>query len=288
MENLSFYIDEIGKYPILQADEEIDLARRWRDRQDPDALDLLVGSHIRLVVKIAYGFRGYGMPLDDLVAAGNLGLMQGVTKFDPERGFRLSTYVSWWIRAAIQEYILRNWSLVRATKNASRKKLFFNLRRMKAQLDEIEGVELSPESVTQIAQELGVGEDDVVQMNEHLSGTDASLNAPRGPLFKDEWLEVLMDESASQEEMVVESDQLRKRRALMKNAWSQLNERERHILHERKLTETPVTLDALSKEYGISRERVRQIEARALEKLKAAILKAAKACALSRSWAPAG
>lgn len=288
MNNLSFYIDEIRKYPILKADEEADLARRWHENQDQDALDLLVGSHIRLVVKIASGFSRYGLPLDDLVASGNLGLMQGVMKFDPERGFRLSTYVIWWIRAAMQEHILRNWSLVRATKNASRKKLFFNLRKIKAQLDQIDGGDLTPEAVTQIAQELGVDERDVVDMNSHLSGADASLNAPRGPMSDGDWLETLTDDSADQEEHVLESDELRKRQALMQKALKNLNERERRILSERKLKEEPATLEVLSKEYGISRERVRQIEVRAFEKLQEAILQAAEACALSNSWAPAG
>jgi len=287
MDNLSFYIGEIQKFPILKADEEVKLAQRWRDNQDQDALNLLVGSHIRLVVKIASGFRGYGMPLDDLVAAGNLGLMQGVMKFDPERGFRLSTYVMWWIRAAVQEHVLRNWSLVRATKNASRKKLFFNLRKIKARLDQIDGGDLPPEAVTQIAQELSVGESDVVDMNGHLSGSDASLNVSPGPMSTSEWIETLTDDSADQEKLVLEADELRKRRALMMKALKNLDDRERHILSERKLTEEPVTLEVLSKEYGISRERVRQIEVRALKKLKAAILQAAEACALSNSWAPA-
>ena len=287
MDNLFLYIGETRKFPLLKPDEEAELARRWRDNEDRDALRQLVGSHVRLVVKIASSFNGYGMPLDDLVAAGNLGLMQGVAKFDPDRGFRLSTYVSWWIRAAIQEHILRNWSLVRATKTASRKKLFFNLRKIKARLNEIEGGDLSPESISLIAKELGVAKDDVERMNDHLRVKDASLNAPRGPMSEGDWLETLMDDSPNQEDRIVESDELRKRRALLKRAWNELNDRERHILSERKLKDEPVTLEVLSEKYGISRERVRQIEVRAFEKLKAAMLQAAKAGSFPGSWAPA-
>ncbi len=271
--NLSRYLQEIRKFPMLEPEQEFMLAKRWQEHSDVDAAHQMVTSHLRLVAKIAMGYRGYGLPVAELISEGNVGLMQAVKKFDPDKGFRLATYAMWWIRASIQEYILRSWSLVKMGTTAAQKKLFFNLRRMKGQLKALDDGDLPPEQVEYIARELKVSENDVVQMNRRLAGPDGSLNAP---LRKDgesdsEWMDWLVDESESQEIELVEQDELEKRRELLSRAMGSLNERERHILTERRLRENPVTLEDLSQEYDISRERVRQIEVRAFEKLQKAM-----------------
>jgi len=271
--NLSRYLQEIRKFPMLEPEQEFMLAKRWQEHEDVDAAHQMVTSHLRLVAKIAMGYRGYGLPVAELISEGNVGLMQAVKKFDPDKGFRLATYAMWWIRASIQEYILHSWSLVKIGTTAAQKKLFFNLRRMKGQLKALDDGDLPPEQVEYIARELKVSENDVVQMNRRLAGPDGSLNAP---LRKDgesdsEWMDWLVDESESQEIELVEQDELEKRRELLSRAMGSLNERERHILTERRLRENPVTLEDLSQEYDISRERVRQIEVRAFEKLQKAM-----------------
>ena len=271
--NLSRYLQDIRKFPMLPHAEEFMLAKRWNEHGDVEAAHKMVTSHLRLVAKIAMGYRGYGLPVTELISEGNVGLMQAVKKFDADKGFRLSTYAMWWIRASIQEYILHSWSLVKMGTTAAQKKLFFNLRRMKGQLKAFDEGDLPPEQVEFIAKELKVSENDVVQMNRRLAGPDGSLNAP---LRKDgdgdsEWMDWLVDETESQEIELVERDELENRRGLLNQAMEALNERERHILTERRLRENPVTLEGLSQEYGISRERVRQIEVRAFEKLQKAM-----------------
>ncbi|MDX1575169.1 MAG: RNA polymerase sigma factor RpoH [Kiloniellales bacterium] len=273
--NLSRYLQEIRKFPMLEQDEEFMLAKRWQEHEDSEAAHKLVTSHLRLVAKIAMGYRGYGLPVSELISEGNVGMMQAVKRFDPDRGFRLATYAMWWIRAAIQEYILHSWSLVKMGTTAAQKKLFFNLRKLKGQIRAIEEGDMAPEQVTHIADTLGVPEDDVVQMNRRLAAPDHSLNAPLRIDGDGEWQDWLVDESESQEELLAESEELSKRRALLVGAMENLNERERHILEERRLKEDPTTLEELSQEYGISRERVRQIEVRAFEKLQKAIRNAA-------------
>ncbi len=276
--NLSRYLAEIREFPLLTREQEADLARRWRDEQDDEALRLLAGSHLRLVAKIARGFGGYGLPLRDLIAEGNVGLMQALQKFDPDRGFRLATYAMWWIRAAIQEYILHSWSLVKAGTTAGQKKLFFNLRRLKAKMQAYEEGDLAPETVTAIAKELDVSEDEVVLMNRRLASSgEVSLNTPMGEDGDSQWIDMLVDESPDQEAIVINADELGWRRRLMRQAMSKLNPRERRILSERRLKDDPVTLEVLSQEYGVSRERVRQIEVRAFEKLQKAMLNLARA-----------
>ena len=274
--NLQRYLQEIRKFPMLQPEEEYMLAKAWREHGDADAAQRLVTSHLRLVAKIAMGYRGYGLPVAELISEGNVGMMQAVKRFDPERGFRLATYAMWWIRASIQEYILHSWSLVKMGTTAAQKKLFFNLRRLKGKLQEIDEGDLSPESVTKIATELKVSEDDVVSMNRRLSGGDHSLNAPLRQDGDGEWQDWLMDESDTQETLVAEAQEMDKRRELLGEAMQTLNERERHILTERRLQDEPMTLEDLSKVYGISRERVRQIEVRAFEKLQKSMRNAAK------------
>ncbi len=271
--NLSRYLQEIRKFPMLEPQEEFMLAKRWEEHEDVDAAHKMVTSHLRLVAKIAMGYRGYGLPVAELISEGNVGLMQAVKKFDADKGFRLSTYAMWWIRASIQEYILHSWSLVKMGTTAAQKKLFFNLRRMKGQLKAFDEGDLPPEQVEFIARELKVAENDVVQMNRRLSGPDGSLNAPlRNDGDGDgEWMDWLVDETDSQEIELVEQDELIKRRALLTEAMGALNERERHILTERRLREDTITLEDLSQEYNISRERVRQIEVRAFEKLQKAM-----------------
>ncbi len=273
--NLSRYLQEIRKFPMLEQDEEYMLAKRWQEHGDSDAAHKLVTSHLRLVAKIAMGYRGYGLPVSELISEGNVGMMQAVKRFDPDRGFRLATYAMWWIRAAIQEYILHSWSLVKMGTTAAQKKLFFNLRKLKGQMRAIEEGDLAPEQVTHIADTLGVPEDDVVQMNRRLAAPDHSLNAPLRIDGDGEWQDWLVDEGDSQEDILAEEEELGKRRALLVSAMKNLNERERHILEERRLKEEPTTLEDLSQEYGISRERVRQIEVRAFEKLQKAIRNAA-------------
>ena len=276
--NLSRYLAEIREFPLLTREQEVEYAQRWREDGDEEALRLLAGSHLRLVAKIARGFGGYGLPLRDLIAEGNVGLMQALQKFDPDRGFRLATYAMWWIRAAIQEYILHSWSLVKAGTTAGQKKLFFNLRRLKAQMQAYEEGDLPPETVTAIAQELEVSEDEVVMMNRRLASSgEMSLNTPLGEDGDSQWIDLLVDESPDQEAIVINSDELGWRRRLMKQAMGKLNDRERRILSERRLKDDPVTLEVLSQEYGVSRERVRQIEVRAFEKLQKAMLNLARA-----------
>ncbi len=266
-QNLSRYLHSIRRYPMLSAEEEVDLARRWRDRDDSLAGDKLVTSHLRLVAKIAMGYRGYGLPVGDLISEGNVGLMQALKRFDPERGFRFSTYAMWWIRAAMQEYILRSWSLVKMGTTASQKKLFFNLRKLKGQIQALEEGDLIPENVMKIATMLQVPENDVVNMNRRLSQPDHSLNTPLNDDSDDQWLDWLEDEGESQEELIGTEQETKGRRALLDQAMSGLSTRERHIFTERRLKESPRTLEHLSREYGISRERVRQIEVKAFEKV---------------------
>jgi len=268
---LSRYLAEIRKFPMLEPQQEYMLAKRWREHDDRDAAHQLVTSHLRLVAKIAMGYRGYGLPISEVVSEGNVGLMQAVKRFEPEKGFRLATYAMWWIKAAIQEYILRSWSLVKMGTTANQKKLFFNLRKLKGQLQAIEEGDLSPENVKKIATELSVSEEDVVNMNRRLAAPDHSLNAPLKIDGDGEWQDWLVDESDSQEIVLAEQQELSKRRKLLSHAMKSLNARERRILTERRLKDEPTTLEDLSKEYGISRERVRQIEVRAFEKLQRAI-----------------
>jgi RNA polymerase sigma-32 factor len=268
---LARYLQEIRRFPMLQADEEYMLAKRWREHEDPEAAHRLVTSHLRLVAKIAMGYRGYGLPLSELISEGNVGMMQAVKRFDPDRGFRLATYAMWWIRASIQEYILHSWSLVKIGTTAAQKKLFFNLRRLKGQIQAIEEGDLTPEHVAKIAKELDVPESDVISMNRRLMAPDNSLNAPLRAEGEGEWQDWLVDDEASQESKLGERQELGLRRDLLKTAMSHLTERERDILKERRLKDNPTTLEELSAKYGISRERVRQIEVRAFEKLQKAI-----------------
>ena len=269
--NLTRYLQEIRKFPMLSAEEELELSKRWRDTEDMDAAHKLVTSHLRLVAKIAMGYRGYGLPIGELISEGNVGMMQAVKRFDPDRGFRLATYAMWWIRAAIQEYILHSWSLVKMGTTAAQKKLFFNLRRLKGQMQAIDDGDLHPEQVAKIARVLAVPEQDVVNMNRRLAAPDHSLNAPVRMDSEGEWQDWLVDESESQEETIAERQELTGRKALLANALKTLNERERHILIERRLKDNPTTLEDLSQQYAISRERVRQIEVRAFEKLQKAM-----------------
>jgi RNA polymerase sigma-32 factor len=273
--NLSRYLQEIRKFPMLEPQQEFMLAKSWREHGDTEAAHKLVTSHLRLVAKIAMGYRGYGLPLSELISEGNVGMMQAVKRFDPDRGFRLATYAMWWIRAAIQEYILHSWSLVKMGTTAAQKKLFFNLRKLKGQMQAIDEGDLSPEHVTQIATKLDVPEQDVINMNRRLGSPDHSLNAPLRADSEGEWQDWLVDEQDTQEISLAEREELGKRRALLKSAMTNLNERERHILTERRLRDEPTTLEDLSQHYGISRERVRQIEVRAFEKLQKNIKNAA-------------
>ncbi len=269
--NLSRYLQEIRKFPMLAPEEELSLSKRWRDSEDTEAAHTLVTSHLRLVAKIAMGYRGYGLPISELISEGNVGMMQAVKRFDPDRGFRLATYAMWWIRAAIQEYILHSWSLVKMGTTAAQKKLFFNLRRLKGQMQAIEDGDLHPEQVGSIAKALSVSETDVINMNRRLAAPDHSLNAPVRADSEGEWQDWLIDESDSQETMLAEHEEFSGRKALLGQALHTLNERERHILIERRLKEEPATLEDLSQVYNISRERVRQIEVRAFEKLQKAM-----------------
>ncbi|MDP6705139.1 MAG: RNA polymerase sigma factor RpoH [Alphaproteobacteria bacterium] len=273
--SLSRYLQEIRKFPMLEQQQEYMLAKRWTEHEDAEAAHQLVTSHLRLVAKIAMGYRGYGLPVGELIAEGNVGMMQAVKRFDPERGFRLATYAMWWIRAAMQEYILRSWSLVKIGTTAAQKKLFFNLRKIKGQIQAIEEGDMHPDQVTLIADKLNVPEQDVVSMNRRLAAPDNSLNAPVRHDGDGEWQDWLVDDTPDQESLLADREELDARRALLAKAMTGLNERERHILTERRLQESPTTLEDLSQEYGISRERVRQIEVRAFEKLQRAIKKAA-------------
>lgn len=271
--NLSRYLQEIRRFPMLSAEEEYMLAKRWREHADSAAAHRLVTSHLRLVAKIAMGYRGYGLPLSELISEGNVGMMQAVKRFDPERGFRLSTYAMWWIRASIQEYILHSWSLVKMGTTAAQKKLFFNLRKIKGRMNALEDGDLSKERVKQIATDLNVPEQDVVNMNRRLAAPDSSLNAPvRGDgEGGGEWQDWLVDETDNQEVRLAADQDLDRRRKLLTAALATLNERERDVLSERRLKDEPATLEDLSAKYKVSRERVRQIEVRAFEKLQKAM-----------------
>ena len=264
---LSGYLQEVRKYPILEPEEEYMLAQRWKNHADTEAARILITSHLRLVAKIALGFRGYGLPLEDVISEGNVGLMKAVKRFEPERGFRLSTYAMWWIRASIQEYILRSWSLVKLGTTAAQKKLFFNLRRVKGQIKAINDGDLPPEAVTEIATRLNVNENEVIEMNRRLAGHDHSLNAPVASDADAEWIDRLEGQEDDQEVAFSEAEELGKRRELLEAALDELNERERHIFISRFLDDPVLTLEELSKVYDISRERVRQIEVRAFEKV---------------------
>ena len=274
---LSRYLSEIRKFPMLTKDEEYTLAKSWRDHQDTQAAHRLVTSHLRLVAKIAMGYRGYGLPIGEVISEGNVGLMQAVKKFEPEKGFRLATYAMWWIRASIQEYILRSWSLVKMGTTAHQKKLFFNLRKAKRQISALEEGDLRHEQVEYIATKLGVTSEEVISMNRRLSGPDASLNAPMRADGESEWQDWLADDNAeSQETTLANSEEYGARMGLMQEAMKGLTDRERHILTQRRLKDDPTTLEDLATEYGVSRERVRQIEVRAFEKLQKGMLEAAK------------
>ncbi|MFM1959268.1 MAG: polymerase sigma factor RpoH [Pseudomonadota bacterium] len=274
---LSRYLTEIRKFPMLTKDEEFMLAKRWREHEDPKAAHRLVTSHLRLVAKIAMGYRGYGLPIGEVISEGNVGLMQAVKKFEPDKGFRLATYAMWWIRASIQEYILRSWSLVKMGTTASQKKLFFNLRKAKSAISAFQEGDLHPDQVEQIATKLGVEESEVVSMNRRLSGPDASLNAPMRVDGESEWQDWLEDTGAvSQETQVAEDQERTQRMSLLEAAMTELTDRERHILTERRLKDEPTTLEDLASQYGVSRERVRQIEVRAFEKLQKAMIASAR------------
>ena len=277
-QGLSRYLSEIRKFPLLEKNEEFMLAKRWAEHQDGEAAEKMVTSHLRLVAKIAMGYRGYGLPMGEVISEGNVGLMQAVKKFDPDKGFRLATYAMWWIRAAIQEYILRSWSLVKLGTTAAQKKLFFNLRRLKGEISAMEEGDLRPENVAEISKRLGVTEDEVTSMNRRMSaGGDASLNAPIGGMDGEaEWQDWIADDSPGQAEVMANNDEFSARMSLLERAMESLNERERHIITERRLKEEPTTLEDLSAEYNVSRERIRQIEVRAFEKLQKAMREAAR------------
>ncbi|MBY0558828.1 RNA polymerase sigma factor RpoH [Hyphomicrobium sp.] len=273
---LTRYLEEIRKFPMLAPDEEFMLAKRWQEHQDSDAAEKLVTSHLRLVARIAMGYRGYGLPIGEVISEGNVGLMQAVKRFDPDKGFRLATYAMWWIRASIQEYILRSWSLVKMGTTAAQKKLFFNLRRAKSQLQALDDGDLKPEHVKTIATKLGVPEEDVVNMNRRLGG-DASLNAPiRAESESGEWQDWLVDDTPTQEDRLVEDEELQRRKSYLSSAMAVLNDRERRVFEARRLTEDPATLEQLSEEFGVSRERIRQIEVRAFEKVQKAVTSTAR------------
>ncbi len=273
---LNRYLSEIRKFPLLTPEQEYMLAKRYQEHQDSDAAAQLVTSHLRLVAKIAMGYRGYGLPVSELIAEGNIGLMQGVKKFDPDRGFRLATYAMWWIRASIQEFILRSWSLVKLGTTAAQKKLFFNLRRMKNNLAAFEDGDLSPEHVAKIATDLGVTEEEVVSMNRRMAlGGDTSLNVPMREDGEGQWQDMLHDDAELQDERVADAQERQMRSALLVEAMERLNDRERDILTRRRLSDEPETLEELSQVYNVSRERVRQIEVRAFEKLQKAMLQIA-------------
>jgi RNA polymerase sigma-32 factor len=282
---LARYLEEIRRFPMLEPNEEYMLAKRWQEHEDSEAAHKLVTSHLRLVARIAMGYRGYGLPIGEVISEGNVGLMQAVKRFDPDKGFRLATYAMWWIRAAIQEYILRSWSLVKMGTTAAQKKLFFNLRRVKGQMQALEEGDLRPEHVKQIATKLGVTEDDVVQMNRRLAG-DGSLNAPmRNDAESGEWQDWIAEDkglwfsdeaNVNQERRLAETEELERRRSYLSSAMGTLTDREKRIFEARRLAENPATLEDLSAEFGVSRERVRQIEVRAFEKVQRAVQKAAR------------
>ena len=274
--SLNRYLSEIRKFPLLTPEEEYMLAKRFQEHQDPEAAAKLVTSHLRLVAKIAMGYRGYGLPTSELISEGNIGLMQGVKKFEPDRGFRLATYAMWWIRASIQEYILRSWSLVKMGTTAAQKKLFFNLRRMKSKLDAFEDGDLRPEDLNKIATDLGVSKEDVISMNRRMAmGGDTSLNVPMREDGDGQWQDWLVDSDPLQDERIADAEEQNVRHGMLIEAMNALNDREKHILQERRLAEDPKTLEELSQVYGVSRERVRQIEVRAFDKLQKAMMRIA-------------
>ena len=264
---LSRYLTEIRKFPLLSAEDEYMFAKRWKEHEDPEAARRLVTSHLRLVAKIAMGYRGYGLPVSEIVSEGNVGLMQAVKRFEPDKGFRLATYAMWWIRASIQEYVLRSWSMVKLGTTAAQKKLFFNLRKAKSNIGAIEEGDLTPEHVATLSDQLGVTPTEVTDMNRRLSGPDSSLNAPLRSESESEWQDWLADDTIDQETRLAEREEMDDRHTLLVNAMKELTERERDIIQARRLQDEPVTLEDLSQKYGVSRERVRQIEVRAFEKL---------------------
>ena len=274
--SLSHYLQQIKKFPMLSEKQEVNLAKKWRDEGDTDAAHTLVTSHLRLVAKIAMGYRGYGLPVTELISEGNIGLMQAVKKYDPDKGFRLATYAMWWIRAAIQEYVLKSWSLVKIGTTAAQKKLFFNLKKLRNRLSDYSEGSLKPHQVKEIASQLNVSEKEVTDMEGRISGNDYSLNAVVSSEGDEEWQEWLVDEDADHEIKIAEQEEVRKRKELLSKAINVLNDREKDIIHYRKLSETPKTLEELSKEYKISRERIRQIEERAFQKLQMEMLSLAK------------
>ena len=281
---LSRYLSEIRKFPMLARDQEFMLAKRWQEHEDTEAAHQMVTSHLRLVAKIAMGYRGYGLPIGEVISEGNVGLMQAVKKFDPDRGFRLATYAMWWIRASIQEYILRSWSLVKMGTTAAQKKLFFNLRKAKSEIEALQEGDLRPDQVSQIATKLGVLDEEVISMNRRLAGGDASLNSPMRADSESEWQDWLVDDKTpSQETVIADSQEKSLRMGLLEVAMTELNDRERHILTERRLKDEPTTLEELAGQYGVSRERIRQIEVRAFEKLQ----KKMRELALEKGLVPA-
>ena len=275
-QGLSRYLSEIRKFPMLEKQEECMLAYSWQQHEDTEAAEKMVTSHLRLVAKIAMGYRGYGLPMAEVISEGNVGLMQAVKKFDPDKGFRLATYAMWWLRAAIQEYILRSWSLVKLGTTAAQKKLFFNLRRIKGEINALDAGDLNPDQVTEIATRLNVSEKDVLSMNGRMSGSDASLNAPRGQEGDMEWQDWLTDDEPTQADTYANRQEFDSRMTLLQEAMADLSEREQHILQERRLTDDPKTLEQLSEVYNVSRERIRQIEVRAFEKIQKAMKRMAK------------
>jgi len=274
--NLSSYMEQIKKFPLLEAKEEYMLAKAWKNQGDVKAAHKLVTSHLRLVAKIASGYRGYGLPLSDLISEGNIGMMHAVKRFEPEKGFRLATYAMWWIKASIQEYILRSWSLVKIGTTAAQKKLFFNLKKIKSKISAIEGSDLTPDQVDKIANELSVPHKEVISMNRRISGSDYSLNAPVTDDNSGEWQDWLEDDSQNQEASFADTEEYLIKKNILSDSLEYLNERERDIISERQLSENPLTLEELSKRYGVSRERIRQIEAKAFEKLQTKMTEKAK------------
>jgi RNA polymerase sigma-32 factor len=272
---LSRYLQEIRQFPMLEPDEEYMLAKRWKEHGDRDAAHRLITSHLRLVAKMAMGYRGYGLPISEIVSEGNVGLMQAVKRFEPDKGFRLATYAMWWIKASIQEFILRSWSLVKMGTTANQKKLFFNLRKVKSQIQALEEGDLRPDQVKEIARRLAVPEEDVISMNRRLSG-DASLNSPVRADSEGEWQDWLVDESSTQEDTLVENEEASMRRELLNEALEKLTDRERRVFEARRLQDDPATLEDLSQEFSVSRERIRQIEVRAFEKIQKAVKNAAQ------------
>ena len=277
---LSRYLSEIRKFPLLSPEDEYMFAKRWKEHEDPEAARRLVTSHLRLVAKIAMGYRGYGLPVSEIVSEGNVGLMQAVKRFDPDKGFRLATYAMWWIRASIQEYVLRSWSMVKMGTTAAQKKLFFNLRKAKSNIGAIEEGDLTPAHTTKLADQLGVTETEVTEMNRRLSGPDSSLNAPLRSESESEWQDWLADDTVDQETRLAEREEMGDRHELLVNAMKELTERERDIIEARRLRDEPATLEELSQKYGVSRERVRQIEVRAFEKLQRGMKSAMNVAAL--------